>query len=621
MRDLADVDVHLITDFETAANMARWLSVQPRVAIDTETTGLSPERDDVRVISFSDLDTAYVVPLEGVTYERVPRLPQATGWGGFAVDMLARMSRDPDGPQIDMHNATYDVSMIRHTLGIDLPRYRIDDTRLMAHVADSRNPLGLKPLSKRLVDPRADLGQEILHDALGVKTGWGWDSIPIGFKPYWFYAGLDTILTRRVSEILLPKVNIDAPKSYELELAVSWPCEDMERKGVQIDRPYVTKFLHEMTDYIALCETWTMEHYGIPAGSDSKIIDRLLNEGVNLTKRTPSGAKYSLDKEVLSQLSHPLAVTVLGRRQAMKLAGYLRSYLSLAGDDDIIHPDINTVGGIASSPYESGGSGSGVRTGRMSMSNPNLQNVPSHTKEGARIRRCFVPREGNVWVSIDADQIESRILAHVTQDHGLIQAFIDASETGSDFFVNVAKQLFNDPDFQKSDPRRQLTKNASYAKVYGAGISKFAQTAGVDHATAQSFMSAYDTMFPGVQGFMRNLDSLGRQRLQAEGEAYVRSPLTNRKLRADSRKIYALMNYLIQGMAGEILKTKIVEAANAGLDEYMMFPVHDEIDLDVPMDVLPDVLAKLNDVMNDNETLSVPITWSSGYGPDWGSAK
>jgi DNA polymerase-1 len=613
MRPLSDIDVKLVTDIDTASECARWLSTHDRIAVDTETTGLSPEKDVVRLVQIGDEDTAYVIPLEGVkvTDTLATDKSQIRGWGGFAVDMLTRF----DGT-FDMHYAPFDHSMIKNTLGVDLPRHKIHDVRLMLHVLDSKGPLGLKPASSIYVDSHAALGQDILSDAMN-KSGWTWATIPLGFQPYVFYAGFDTILTSRLRQAIEPKVMSDAPKSYDLELAVSWPCDDMSRHGVRLDREYTSTFHDELSKKIEEIEFWCNHEYGVYPGSDSKIIDILMKDGVDLVKRTASGARYSLDKEVLSGLTHPLAVMVLERRQAMHIAGYLRAYLGFAGDDDLIHPSINTVGGRHKNPYESGGSGNGVRTGRMSMSDPNLQNVPIRTKEGAIIRRCFIPRPGHTWVSCDADQIESRILTHLSGDPGLIAAFKDEG----DFFVNIAKRIYSDPDFQKSDPRRQTAKNASYAKVYGAGIEQFASTAKIDLASASEFMQTFDELFKDVPRFIRRVEALARQRYNSGGVAYVRSPMTGRRHTVDHWKIYPIVNYLIQGLAGEILKLKIVQAANAGLDKYMLFPVHDEIDFDVPNEDLSYVLAIIKEIMNDDGLLSVPITWTCNIGNNWGVCK
>jgi DNA polymerase-1 len=253
----------------------------------------------------------------------------------------------------------------------------------------------------------------------------------------------------------------------------------------------------------------------------------------------------------------------------------------------------------------------------MSMSEPNLQNVPIRTAMGKRIRNGFIPRDGHRWIKCDADQIEMRILTHLSQDPGLIAAF----QSDKDFFVNLGIQLFHEPDFTKADPRRQLIKNGGYAKIYGAGLDKFAKTAGSSTEEASEFMNNFDTTYPGIARFVHEVEVVARQRLHDEGESYVRSPLTGRKHVADPRKEYALVNYLIQGLAGEVLKMKIVELDAAGLDEFMLFPVHDEIDEDVPIDRVDEVVQTLMDVCNDSKLLTVPITWTPAVGDRWGDAK
>ena len=616
MVPLEDVSVKLVTDIETAWECSRWLSTCKRVAVDTETTGLSPHKDHIRLVSIGDADTAYVVPTD-VTRAGVRR--QTLGWGGFIAELLDKFANTP-GNLIDMHNAKYDHAMIDSTFGLYLPRHIIHDTRFMSHVLDSKGSLGLKQIASKIVDPRAALGQDILDSAMKT-SGWTWATIPIDFKPYWFYAGLDVILTSRVRTILEPIVQRESLKAYELERAVAWPCSDMELRGVTINRPYTEQFLDRLERHADEVKEWCKYNYGVDAGSDMQITNKLLDDGVELIKRTKSGARYSVDKEVLSTLDHPLAKAVLARRNSVKTSGYLRGYLELAGDDNLIHPSINTVGGIANNPFDSGGCGSGVRTGRMSCSSPNLQNVPTRTPEGAAVRKCFVPRQGRKWIKVDADQIESRILASLSGDPGMIQAFKDASDNGGDFFVNVARMIYGDPDFQKSDPRRSIVKNAMYAKAYGAGVSKFAWTAKIPIEEAATFMRKYDTMFEGVPRFINTVQATARARHASEGEAYVRSSYTGRKHVADIHKLYPIVNYLIQGLAAELLKAKLIQADMAGLGKYMLFPVHDEIDLDVPTELVPDVLRTVRETMNDNKLLKVPLTWSANTGPSWGECK
>jgi len=596
---LDGIQVHLVDDVETAYKCKRWLSTLDRVALDTESTGLDKDRDRARIMQLGDAQQSYVIPIE------------YPGWGGLACELLERF----EGEFI-LHNLVYDDAMLYNALGVRLPETRCHDTRLMAHVVSSTGSLALKNLAVKHVDERAKVFQDQLGDALGKGGGWTWETVPITYEPYWSYAGVDTILTTQLFDYLNPIVQVEAPASYQLELAVAWVCERMERKGAKVDRTYVERYAAQLLEYVETAERWCAEHYNLYPGSNHDVVRYFQSQNYEFTQYT-DGGQVKLDKFVLKELGHPLADVVLRRRQAQKMAStYLTTYLQKSERDGRIHPSINTVGGTGKNPFEPGG-GRGVRTGRMSASDPNLQNVPIRGAASKTIRRSFVPEEGHVWVKADFSQIEMRVMAHMARDQGMMDAF----NTEGDFFVNIGRNVFRDPNFQKSDPRRQLIKNGGYAKIYGAGNEKFAATAGVSEETAAEFMRDFDALYPGVPRWTREIERLAKQRLSDEGEAYVRSPLTGRKHTAEERKLYTLVNYVIQGTAGEILKMKIVEADRAGLGSYMLFPVHDEVDFEVPTDELPDILSTIQSVMTDHQLLTVPITSSIDCGPNWGDVE
>lgn len=599
-RPLDGVTGRMISCTEDAMELLRWLSTKSDtdvIAFDTETTGLSPERDRVRLVQVGDTRTGWVIPFER--------------WGGVVEDIVKRYR----GWYV-AHNAVFDVGMLA-TSGIQVPINRVHDTRFMAHVLSSTGPLGLKEICARVIDERAGAGQEVLNDALGRAGAWTWETVPLDYAPYVMYAALDPILTALLFESLYPIVQREAPKSYELELGVAWPCWRMERKGVRIDREYTQTYQDQLTAHTAEVDTWCKTYYGIEnPGSDRQVIDVLHRDGLSWEKVT-KGGNPCLDKEVLAELTgHPLVEAIRTRRRAIKTSGYLSSYLDLSTYDGLIHGSINTVGGRFKNPFEPGGSGQGVRTGRMSMSNPNLQNVPRRGDFSTTVRRSFVPSPGNIWMKADFDQIEMRIMAHLSRDPGLISAFSEG-----DFFVNMARQIYNDETITKESPQRDPTKNSMYALSYGAGPEKFANTAGISVPIADAFMKRVKALYPGIQKMQREIEGLAIKRRHSEGESYIRSPLTNRKHTADPGREYALLNYEIQGMAGEIMKMKIIEMDAAGLGDYMVFPVHDEQDFDTPADVVEDVKVTLRDVMNDSSILSVPVTASVGVGPSWGQAK
>lgn len=601
---LEGTELHLVDSVDEASALMRWLSERPEqlgaIALDTEGTGLSPERDRVRLVQVSDDQTGWAIPFDD--------------WRGVVKDLLARWRG-----RIRMHNATYDAAMLKSS-GVDVDRSRVDDTRLAGHVLEPTESTALKNQASRHVDARAASLQRALDEFM---NKWTWATVPIepegSAAIYWQYGALDAILTFQLGDVHLPRVEAEAPRAYELELGAAWVVSDMERRGARIDREYTQQHSEAFLAFIQQAEDWCLEHYGVKPGSNQKVVDILLREGWEhaLTKRTDSGA-LSLDKDVLASIDHPLAHTVLRRRQAQKLQStYLRRFLEYSQWDGFLHPSINSVGGSGKSASASEGL-YGVRTGRMSMDHPNLQQLPRRSEENtmaAVVRNCIVPRgEDHVLLMSDFDQIEMRVLAHLAGDDAMKDAF--ASDV--DFFTQLTRTIFEDPDIVKKDPRRQTTKNAGYAKAYGAGAVKFAWTAGIDVEQAQSFLSRFDALYPGVRRFQREVERVSNQRRAQEGVPYVKSPLTGRRHVADDGREYALVNYLIQGTAAEILKMKLLELDAAGLGEYMILPVHDEVIFDVPSDVERDVIETIQEVMNDDQLCSVPITAGVARGQRWG---
>lgn len=602
---LNNVKLHLVNSVDKANELMTWLGTVKTgvIGFDTETTGLSPERDHVRLVQVGDRDTGWAVP-----WER---------WGGVIEELLSKWDGD-----YSMHNAPYDRTMMRNE-GVPIPINRIRDTRLMSHVRESDQSIALKQQTRRHIDGKAAMAQSRLDEYM-TASGFGWDTVPINPDPthpaamYWIYGAMDPVLTERLREHHEPWVQAHCPRSYEVEMGAAWVVERMERRGARVDREYTAKQREQFHGYIEQLGDWCKSEYDLAAGSSQAVAERLRRDGVQLSERTPKGA-WKLDKDVLAATDHPLADAVLKRRQAQKLdSTYLRRFLEYSVHDGLLHPSINSVGGSSKSNAEAGGD-MGVLTARMSMNSPNLQQLPRRgTSPLAEVvRNCIVAREGHTLIMCDVDQIEMRILAHLSGDPGLIAAFL----TDEDFFVGVARQLFSDHSITKTDPRRQVTKTAMYALVYGSGIETFSRSAGLSVQQGYEFMFKFKRQFPLAAGLSPRVQATALER-QAEGdEAYVRSPWTGRRHRLQDDKSYALLNHLIQGSAAEIFKMKLLELEAAGLGEFMILPVHDEVIADVPDDQVEDAARILRSVMNDNSILCVPFTSGIASGKSWGTKK
>jgi DNA polymerase-1 len=598
-----DVELHLVDSIDEVMALKRWMSVpRPYIAVDTETEGLQWWKHRPRMLQVGDRDEAWAIPWHL--------------WGGAILEIL----RDYTGDLV-MHNMPFDIMMFENWSGVKLPRHKIHDTRIQAHIHSPHLPTGLKPVAERLVDRTAARSQRVLTEAMKLH-GWDWDTVPLDFQPYWVYAAMDCILTSRVHDILYPYVMADSPRAYDLEMATAHVLIDMMRRGVAVDVEFAQRKLTDFRLYEEQAYDWCKREFGVTPGTNQAVIERIkADTGYHFTELTEKGA-LSLNKDVLADVitttHHPLAEVVLSRRRIQSMASkYLQKFIDLEVNGRI-HPSFNPVR-RASDDTEDDTGGYGAKTGRMSVSDPPLQQLPRKDNDEPNspanaIRQCITATPGQMLVMCDWDQVEFRVYTHLCADPGLLQAFGEG-----DLFVNMAQQIFADPTFQKSDPRRQAVKNGGYAKIYGAKPAKFARTVGIDLVSAESFMQRLDTLYPGMELFNQQVDALARHREAAEGQAYVRSILTNRRYVNDDGRYYALVNYLVQGISAEILKMKNCELTAQGLGGYLVLDVHDEMILDAPYEDAPDVGRSLQGVMQDSELLTVPLTASLGSGVNWGA--
>lgn len=599
---LNDVQFHLVEDFKDATRFMEWVAGlnTERIAFDTEGEGLNTRKDRVRLIQFGDQHQGWAIPVDR--------------WLGLAAETVDRWAAS--GRRFVGHNSRYDCAMLKKH-GIIFPEHLVDDTMMLAAVANPSVPLGLKAQSARHIDRKAAAMQSSLDEVM--RSGnYTWATIPITATgpcaSFWVYACLDVVLTSRLWDHHAPDVLTNAPRSYDLEIATGWLAARMESAGVLCDREYTSK---QQTEFAIMYEDLTARarsEFVVEPGSKQQIIDVLTRDGVVLAKRTAAGG-LSLDKEVLDSIDHPLIRLIAKRRKIEKLSStYLCRFLEASADDGRIHPSINTIGGSGKTVGESGGM-FGVRTGRMSLSSPNLQQLPRGGDPLASvIRNCIVAGEGKTLLMADFDQVELRILAHLSRDKGLGEAF----RTEEDFFTTMTRRIYQDDAIVKADSRRQLTKSFMYATLYGAGNDKLATTTGRPLGEIEKLSSDIAVAYPGIRGYQQQIQRKARERLRDEGVPYTRSPLTNRRFVGEQGKEYKLGNFTIQGMGAEILKMKLLELDAAGLGDALRLPVHDEVIIEVDDEDVPDAIQTLRDVMNDDQLLTVPLTAGVARAKRWG---
>jgi DNA polymerase I len=599
---LADVQLNLVDSVEKAEKFMTWLSQRRpmnAIAIDTETgelpgrptkDALSPWHGRLRLVQVGDAQTGWSIPWDE--------------WSGVFYEAMEKF----DGP-IVCHNIAFEAKWFEIHSRWSMPWQRAHDTMIMSQIIDPIGSAALKKLTAQYVDSKAAALQTHLDNSLH-ENGWTWGTVPVNFEPYWAYGALDPVLTMRLFEQFWEKCGTGGIYSvpYELEMATRKIATRMELNGARVDLDYSQKKFDELNQYGESVRKWGQDTYGMSITSNIQLVRQLEKMGADITETTPSGQK-SASKDQLKMLVRDgtpdvqqLAEVVLKQRKADKLANtYFKNFLE-GNIDGIVHPSIRTLA---------------ARTGRMSITEPALQTLPSGD---ATVRRAFIPKDDDhLIISSDLDQVEFRLTANLSQDQDLINLFNEADRVGGDVFTEIMRQVYQDPTAQKSDNRRKLIKGVVYGKLYGAGVTTMALTAGVSDAQMKSVVDAFDQNYPGVRYMAQAIEDAGMKRLRSEGVGYVKTK-TGRRLPCDDDRVYSLTNYLIQASAAEIFKQNLVKLDQADLTEYLIVPVHDEIVLNVPKNNVEEIMQTVRECMTTREGWDVPLTAGvDGPFENWGA--
>jgi DNA polymerase-1 len=588
--ELAGVRLHLVDSVEKAQEFLAWLGERrphDAVAVDIETGELpggrrtdafSPWRGQIRLVQVGDSHQGWAIPWEE--------------WSGVFYQGMSSF----DGLVV-CHNIAFEARWFALRSRWELPWGRAHDTMIMAHIIDPLGSGALKKLASIYVDPRAAALQEALDSEL-TQNGWTWGTVPIAYEPYWSYGALDTVLTMRVWELFYgncqPGARYHAP--YELEMATRKIVTRMEVNGARVDVDYSKKKYEELIDYTERTKLWFYDRYNSSMTSNAQLVRLFESLGAEVTERTPTGQK-SASKDQMKRFMiegneevRALAETVLKQRKADKLANtYFLNFVE-KNVDGLLHPSVKTLG---------------ARTSRMSITDPALQTLP---KGDATVRRAFLPKDDDhVIITSDLDQVEFRMFASLSEDPNLVRLFHNADATGSDPFTEIGRQVYQDPTMEKSDKRRGLIKGVVYGRLYGAGVAKQALTAGVPEPQMRQVSDSFDVNYPGMAAFQRRVESLGTERLRAEGQGYVHT-WTGRRIPCDEDRVYTLVNYLVQGGAAEVFKSNLVKLDQADLTDHLIVPVHDEIVLQAPREDAEEVKRTVQECMTTTDGWAVPLT-------------
>lgn len=419
-------------------------------------------------------------------------------------------------------------------------------------------------------------------------------------------------LLRQMQEKLLAEQGLD--RLYrQIELPLCFVLASMESDGVRVDRAALEAFGAMLSERIAQCEALIFDYAGGAFNINStRQLGELLFEKLKLPvgKKTKTG--YSTNADVLESLrdKHPVVQAVMDYRVMTKLKSTYADGLSkqIAADGRIHTTFQNTV----------------TATGRLSSTEPNLQNIPVRTELGSEIRKMLVPREGWVFVDADYSQIELRVLAHIAQDSRMREAFL----SGEDFHSVTASQVFNVPLEQVTPLMRRHAKAVNFGIVYGISEFSLAQDIGVSRSEAKAYIDNYLTKYSGVRDYMHDIVETARTQGYVETlfgrRRYIPEiKSSNFNVRSGAERI--ALNTPIQGTAADIIKLAMVRVFDAlekqALQARLVLQVHDELIVECPASEALNVMQIVAGEMEQAVKLSVPLVAEAKMGESWFDAK
>lgn len=501
------------------------------------------------------------------------------------------------------HNAKFDIHVMRR-FGIRIEN-PIFDTMIAAWVLDAEsNAFSLGSLSERILGTSG-----LLYDDV-VPKGKTFSSVPI--QEAVRYAAEDADFTMRLHQYLdgeLKRSDL-AKIFYDIEMPLIPILTDMEERGISVDANALRQFGDELEIELARIEqeVWQLVGHEFNLASTKQLQDVLFVERkLPVQKKTKTG--YSTDTTVLEELAplDPVPRLILRNRMLSKLKStYVDTLAELAEKRGKIHTSYVQTG---------------AATGRLSSRDPNLQNIPIRDEEGRKIRSAFTASPGNLLISADYSQIELAVMAHLSGDSNLIQAFRD----GVDIHRRTASFIFGIPEAEVTPEHRRVAKTINFGVIYGMSAFRLARDLGIPNARAQAFINSYFSTYSGVAAFIRDVIT------QTEKTGFASTlfgrrrkiPAINSRNKTEQMAAQRVaVNTPIQGTAADIVKIAMIQVQRE-LDNYlpdvrMLLQVHDELVFECPAGIVSEAEKLVKDVMEHAVTLRVPLRVSVETAFSWG---
>ena len=585
------------------------------VAVDTETTGLNDMIVDLVGICLSvEIGEACYIPL-GHTDGEGDLFGGASLCSGQinleeALTILRPVLQDPSIIKIGQ-NIKYDTKIFaRYNVNLT----PVDDTMLLSYAINGgKHNHGMDYLSERYLDHKPISIKSLLGSGKSAIT---FDKVPISDAVN--YAAEDADITLRLWKLFKPMLHANSvTKVYEkLERPLIPVLAKMEMDGIKVDRNTLSRMSNNFAQSMSglEAEIYDLAGQSFNVGSP-KQLGEILFDKLELPggKKGKTGA-YGTGVDVLEDLAsegYELPVKVLDWRQMSKLKS---TYT------DALQGHINPNTGRVHTSYVI----SGASTGRLSSTDPNLQNIPIRSEAGRKIREAFIAEEGNVLLSLDYSQIELRILAHIAKIDTLKQAFHE----GQDIHALTASQMFNVP-LENMDPMiRRQAKAINFGVIYGISGFGLARNLRIPRKEAQSFIDTYFERFPGIRTYMDETVNFAKENGYVEtlfGRKVHTSEINAKGPQAGFAK-RAAINAPIQGTAADIIRRAMIQMPNAiaHLPVKMLLQVHDELIFEVSKDALSETTEVVREIMEKASEpvvkLDVPLVVDAGFGSNWADA-
>ena len=591
----------------TEADLNRWvekLNQAKLFALDTETDNLDYMAANLVGISFAlENGEAAYLPLQ-LDYLGAPKTLEKT----TALTLLKPILENPTIQKVGQ-NFKYDLTIFARN-GIDVQGVAFD-TMLESYVLNSTGRHNMDDLAKRYLGHQTISFEEIAGKGKNQLT---FNQIPLEQAAE--YAAEDADVTMKLQQVLWEKLSKEPSLEKlfkEMELPLLGVLSRMERRGVLIDSDALFLQSNEIANRLSELEEQAYVLAGQPFNlASTKQLQEILFDklGLPVIQKTPKGAP-STNEEVLEELafSHELPKVLVEHRGLSKLKSTYTDKLP-----QMVNPQ---TGRVHTSYHQAV-----TATGRLSSSDPNLQNIPIRNEEGRRIRQAFIAREGFTVVAADYSQIELRIMAHLSQDQGLINAFTQ----GKDIHRSTAAEIFGAALDEVTSEQRRNAKAINFGLIYGMSAFGLSRQLGIGRADAQSYMDLYFKRYPGVQTFMHDI----REKAKAQGyvetlfgrRLYLPDINSSNGMRRKAAERVAI-NAPMQGTAADIIKRAMIQLDQKlqnDPDIAMIMQVHDELVFEVRSEKVAFYSELIKTQMESAADLVVPLIVEVGQGTNWDEA-